>query len=197
MSKTFISMLAALLLFSSLATAVERPGVEFKVFQFPRNMIPRIDGKTDDWDIVPDDYIIGTEELTDEKTPGRPMNKKSLDVKVRVGWVNGLNRLYFCYEAFDDYWNMFYRRGDIFELLVDGDLSGGDAIYNPTFKGRDNYFKYQGILSQNYHIYTPPGEGRDWAMIWGCQPWIRELPWANYAYDYSFKDKGDKSKKGR
>jgi hypothetical protein len=168
--------------------ALGRPDVEFKIFQFPQNMIPRIDGDISDWDIVPADYIIGTDQLTDEKTPGRPMNRKNLDVKVRVGWVKGMNRLYFCYEAYDDYWNMNFRRGDIFELLVDGDLSGKDVIFNPALKGMDNYFRYQGVLGQNYHIYTPPGDGRDWAMIWGCQPWINDLPWSNYAYKYNFKE---------
>ena len=168
--------------------SIERPDVEFKIFQFPKNMIPRIDGNTEDWDIVPDDYIIGTDQLTDEKTPGRPLNRESLDVKVRVGWVKGLNRLYFCYEAYDDYWSMYYRRGDIFEILVDGDLSGKDIITNPALDKLDNYFRYQGVLGQNYHIYTPPGEGRDWAMIWGGQPWINDLPWSNHAYNYSFKE---------
>jgi hypothetical protein len=24
-------------------------------------------------------------------------------------------------------------------------------------------------------------------MVWGCQPWIKEMPWANAAYDYNFK----------
>ena len=45
--------------------ALERPDKEFKIFQFPSNMIPRIDGNKDDWDIVPEDYGIGTEELVD------------------------------------------------------------------------------------------------------------------------------------
>lgn len=188
MTRTGIFAFAALLFVSTQSLALERPGVEFKVFQFPRNMIPRIDGDISDWDIVPDDYIVGTDQLTDEKTPGRPMNRKSLDVKVRVGWVKGLNRLYFCYEAYDDFWNMYYRRGDIFEILLDGDLSGGDAMFNRTLDGKDNYFKYQGYYAQNYHIYTPPGEGREWTMIWGGQPWIKELPWANYAYNYNFKE---------
>lgn len=24
-------------------------------------------------------------------------------------------------------------------------------------------------------------------MVWGCQPWIKELPYANEAYSYNFK----------
>ena len=38
------------------AFALERPGVEFKIFQFPPDKIPRIDGKTDDWAMVPESY---------------------------------------------------------------------------------------------------------------------------------------------
>ncbi len=48
-----------MLVFSAAAAALERPGVEFKIFQFPADKIPRIDGKTDDWDIVPESYAIG------------------------------------------------------------------------------------------------------------------------------------------
>ena len=38
---------------------LERPDVTFKIFQFPPDKIPRIDGNTDDWAIVPDSYSIG------------------------------------------------------------------------------------------------------------------------------------------
>ena len=188
MARTLFLILVLVCFTFSQSDALERPDVEFKIFQFPRNMIPQIDGNIDDWDIVPDDHIIGTDELTDEKTPGRKMNRESLDVKVRVGWVKGLNRIYFCYEVHDDYFNMNYRRGDIFEVLIDGDLSGKDIITNPTLDREDNYFRYQGVLGQNYHIYVPPGEGRDWAMIWGGQPWINDLPWSNHAYKYDFNE---------
>ena len=42
---------------------LERPGVEFKVFQFPADKIPRIDGSADDWSLVPESYAIGTDQL--------------------------------------------------------------------------------------------------------------------------------------
>ena len=47
-------------------------------------------------------------------------------MKVKVGWVKGLNRLYFLYESTDSFYD-FADPGlhnDIFELVVDGDLSG-------------------------------------------------------------------------
>tara|TARA_Y100000588_G_scaffold80679_1_gene84831 strand:- start:31 stop:1098 length:1068 start_codon:yes stop_codon:yes gene_type:complete len=169
--------------------ALERPDKEFAIFQFPPNMIPRIDGQTDDWEIVPQTYIIGTEELA-ETVVGKGTNHdpQDLDVAVRVGWVKGLNRLYFLYEAHDDYWNMHYQRGDIFEIAVDADLSGGPNIENPQLQKWDSHFTFKGVHAQNYHIFTPPGEGRDWAFVWGCQPWIGQLPYANHAYAYDFAE---------
>jgi hypothetical protein len=171
--------------------ALERPDVEFKIFQFPPNMIPSIDGRTDDWNIVPESYAIGSDELRETelgKVEGPP-DPKNLKIKVKVGWVKEMNRLYFLYEADDNYWNMYYKRGDIFEIAVDGDLSGGEFINNSQIPdAMESHFRFKGVHAQNYHIFTPPGEGRDWAMVWGCQPWIRDLPYANHAYSYNFKE---------
>jgi len=175
------------------AQALERPGVEFKVFQFPTDRIPRIDGRADDWEMVPKEYGIGIEQLSDT-TGGRGTNvvRSDLDVRVRVGWVKGLRQLYFLYEASDDYWD-FARpdlHNDIFELVVDGDLSGGPFIkhMHPVLKDRhaEAHFRFHGVHAQNYHIFTP-AEGKDWAMVWGCQPWIKELPYANAAQSYDFR----------
>ena len=170
--------------------ALQRTDTEFKIFQFPANMIPRIDGQTGDWAMVPESYAYGTDELSDT-VMGNLTNydRDDLDVNVRVGWVKGLNRLYFLYEAYDDYWNMYYRRGDLFEVGIDADLSGGPFIYNPQLEGEwESHFAFKGVHAQNYHIFTPPGEGRDWVFVWGCQPWIGNLPYANHAYSYDFKE---------
>lgn len=35
----------------------------FKVFQFPANKIPTIDGNADDWKMVPESYVVGMNEL--------------------------------------------------------------------------------------------------------------------------------------
>ncbi len=176
---------------------LERPDVEYKIFQFPANQIPRIDGDSSDWAIVPESYAIGTKELRD--TVGGKDDRhdpKNLDVTVKVGWVKGLNQLYFLYEAYDDYWDFAAPdlHNDIFELVVDGDLSGGPLIrqFHPNSKLKDTlqaHGMFHGIHAQNYHIFTP-AVGKDWTMVWGCQPWIRELPWANAAYKYDFEHKG-------
>ena len=181
-----------------------REGKIFKVFQFPRDQMPRIDGNTDDWLMVPDDYIYDTGQLNDtEDGMGTAIDPADLDVEVIVGWVKGLNRLYFLYKAYDDYWDFgrFNPQGylnDIFEIVIDGDLSGGPFIYNPVYKKEDlrwdsrdpayleNHFNFSGTHAQNYHIFTPPVNNA-WTLIWGSQPWIAEFPYANYAYNYDFK----------
>src|ERR1039458_9302886 len=203
-------LLCVLLLVIFPASALERPEVTFKIFQFPANMIPRIDGNDDDWAMVPDSYAIGMDQLEDTEAPGghgTDRDPKDLDVKVKVGWVKGLNRLYFLYEATKGYWD-FSRsdlHNDIFEVVVDGDLSGGpllDAyhpdIFTPEAVGKarsvpdprvsrsDAHWAAHGVQAQNYHIFTPPGN-KDWAMVFGCAEYIKEFPWANAAYNYNFK----------
>ena len=178
---------------ASSSFALERPGVEFKIFQFPADQIPRIDGDASDWDIVPDSYSIKTDELRDSVVnEGAKADPKSLDVSVKVGWVKGINQLYVLYEAYDDYWDfaLATRHNDIFELVVDGDLSGGPFIRtmhpNKDLDEMEAFFLFHGVHAQNYHIMTP-NAGQDWAFVWGSQPWVRELPWANAAYDYDFE----------
>jgi hypothetical protein len=105
------------------AFALDRPDVTFKIFQFPPDQIPRIDGNAVDWSVVPEDYVIRTDQLVEDSGKHAKADPKNLDVQVRVGWVKGLNRLYFLYEAYDDYWD-FSRpdlHNDTFELVVDGD----------------------------------------------------------------------------
>jgi hypothetical protein len=183
---------ATLLWCGAVAMAADRPGTVFRIFQFPADQIPRVDGNGDDWKIVPDAYAIGMDQLVDDTHPDRKPDLKDLDVKVKVGWVKGLNRLYFLYEAYDNYWD-FGQPGlhnDIFEVVVDGDMSGGPLIerFQPTkeLSERDAHFSMHGVQAQNYHIMTP-AVGKDWALAWGCNSWVKKLPWSNAAYQYNFK----------
>lgn len=165
---------------------------EFKIFQFPQNAIPRIDGNSDDWEMVPDPYAVNTGELRDSVGKHETIQPDSLDVKVKVGWVKGMSRLYFLYEAFDQYWDFALPglKNDTFEIVVDGDLSGGPLIgrfrHNPELiSEREAFFQMQAEHAQNYHIFTP-ARNKSWAMFWGPQQWLKELPWANAAYSYDF-----------
>lgn len=176
------------------AQATSRPEKEFPIFQFPQREIPRIDGSFEDWDIVPESYSIGLDELMDtERGHGKSLDPNDFNLSVKVAWVQGLNRLYFYYEATDDDWD-FARRGlinDIFEVVVDGNLSGGPFIntVNPNrnrFKKSELHFMGHGAHAQNYHVFTP-SRHKDWAMVWGAASWIKEFPYANSAQSFEFK----------
>ena len=188
-SRNLFLAISFTLFFSKLSAQEDRG---YKVYQFPANMIPRIDGKTDDWESFPKEYIVGTDQLWDDSGRYPKVDPKNLDVKVRVAWVKGLNRLYFLYEAYDNYWDFTHPglHNDIFEIVVDGDLSGGPFIDeqhpNQDLYRWDTYFAYHGVHAQNYHIFTP-AVGKDWALAWGSQPWIKNLPYSNIAYSYNFK----------
>ena len=194
----FLILPVSLVLISGTVRSLERPDMEFKVFQFPRTMMPRIDGETGDWNNVGEEYTYGTALLDGSRGGhGAVIDTTDIDVRVRVGWVKGLNRLYVLYEAYDDYWDFGQFSGeadighgylnDIFELVVDADLSGGPIIDNPQINDRiENHFRYSGVHGQNYHIFTPPVNNQ-WCLVWGSQPWICRFPWSNHAYNYSFK----------
>jgi hypothetical protein len=187
------SLFCIVVFFGTVLNVLSQSDNLFKIYQFPPDHIPRIDGKTDDWQIVTESYCIGMNFLVDDEKIHPEPDSSNLNVKVRVGWVKGMNRLYFLYEAYDDYWDFSHTglHHDIFEVVVDGDMSGGPFIeqFHP---GRDSlykwdlYFSFHGVHAQNYHIFTP-AEGKDWCMLWGSQQWLKELPYANYAFSYDFR----------
>ena len=201
-----LTVVGALACFASVG-GLEKPGVTYKVFQFPADKIPRIDGNTDDWSMVPERYVVGTDQLQDDSRKHPRPDPKTLDVRVRVGWVKGLNRLYFLYEAYDDYWDFSLPglHNDTFEIVVDGDASGGPLIdkghkefWTPDRVGEaaaapdsrisddEAHWAIHGVHAQNYHIFTP-AVNKDWALAWGAPSWVKELPWANAATSFHGK----------
>ena len=94
-SRIGLAALAVLAFSARSASALDRPEITFKIFQFPPDKIPRVDGDPSDWDMVPDSYVIDGSQLTDIEEPHTHPDPKVCDVKVKVGWVKGLNRLYF------------------------------------------------------------------------------------------------------
>jgi len=165
----------------------------FPIFCFPAANIPQIDGDPKDWDIVPDSYSIGIEEMTEDEGRYKSPDKNTLDIRVKTGWSKSENKLYFLYEAYDNYWS-FTRDDlmvDILEVVVDGDRSGGpfiDKFYPFKDISREEAWElFHGRHAQNYHIFTPPKNG-DWCYYWGPQQWLKEKPYSEYAYKYDFKE---------
>lgn len=168
------------------------------IFCFPEEQMPVIDGKTDDWRCVPQRYAISTDQMHEDEGKHTLPNLSTLDISVKVGWSKKENRLYVLYEAYDNYWS-FSRNDllvDIFEIVVDGDRSGGPLIdkfypYKDTSK-EEAWEIFHGRHAQNYHIYTPSKAG-DWCMYWGPQQWLKNSPYSAHAYRYNFEE-GEKGK---
>lgn len=166
----------------------------YPIFQFPQNKIPRIDGDFSEWNLVPSTYAIGLDQMKESINGiGFNLDAKDLDITVKVGWVKDLNRLYFYLEVFDDFWEFEQLdiRQDIFELVVDADVSGGNFIKKWNANKRnipieELHFRGHGAHAQNYHVFIP-AVNKDWAMVWGNTPWIKNFPYANSAYKHNLE----------
>ena len=185
-----IPLLAAISLCACADARAHHPkGVTYKVFQFPPGKLPTIDGDTSDWAIVPKAYTIDGSHLADTVMgKGTNMDPKDLAVEVTVGWSPKTNRLYVLYKMYDDVHNFNRERGDIFEIVIDADHSGGR--YH-SFEDVDpaTEAKLKSTTCQNYHIFTPPAKGKPWAWVWGEQQWLTRAPWAEHAFKYDFGPK--------
>ncbi len=198
--------LTVALAFAAPAPALEKPDTTYPVYQFPRDQIPRIDGDTTDWSAVPESYVITRAEMHNTASGTPAAGDATLAVRVKVAWVEGLHRLYFLYEAEDDYWDFAEPglRNDTFEIMVDGDVSGGPFVsrnradmwteekvgaassrLDPRIPPADSHWALAGVHAQNYHIMTPAHQ-KDWAMAWGAPTWTKSFPWANSAQRYAF-----------
>ncbi len=181
-------IISSLLLWTAVANAQT-----YKVYRFAENKVPTIDGNTADWAQVPQSYAITIDAMKEDEGKHAAPNKATLDVTVKVGWCRETQRLYFLYEAWDNYWRFSENslNTDIFEVVVDGDCSGGPFIdrFHPTAPKDiwQAWFNFHGCHAQNYHIFTPP-HGNDWCMLWGPQVWLKQKPYADYAYRYNFQE---------
>lgn len=197
---------ALALMVPALAWAGDKPDRTYEVFQFPQDRIPRIDGDFSDWDMVPERYVVAQDQMIDHDG-GHTNPDPTLSIRVKVGWVKGLNRLYFLYEAEDDYWDFSLPglQNDTFEIVVDADLTGGPLIdvehrdiWTPALvgerasmvdervpKGLTHWYSH-GVQAQNYHIMTPHRD-KDWTMLWGSPTWAKNFPFANAAQSYDFE----------
>ena len=194
--KNFLLLLITLSFLSGTVKsfAFSRPDTIYPIFQFPQHEMPRIDGDFSDWSMVPESFAIGLDQMKETVNGiGFNLDPNDLDITVKVGWVKDLNRLYFYVEVYDDFWefeNLDIRQ-DIFELVLDADVSGGNFIkkWNKNqqiIPLEELHFRGHGSHAQNYHIFMP-AINKDWAMIWGNTPWIKDFPYANAAYKHNLQ----------
>ena len=197
--RQFILLIGAIIISSGVAvllgivSSLTINAQQLKIYQFTSDNLPTIDGNVDDWDCVPDDFILTESLLKEDEGKYSQPDPSTLKISVKVGWCADTQRLYFLYEAYDDYWRFTENslKTDIFEVVVDGDCSGGPFIdrFHPTASNDVwiAWFNYHGCHAQNYHIFTPAHE-EDWCMLWGPQVWLKFKPYSEHAYKYDFKE---------
>ena len=183
-------LVAALLVGQAGPTGAHFPSdLSYPVFQFPDGLEPSIDGELSDWTIVPERYWTGTAELMETvRGLGEQFDEQDLAVRTAVGWSDTQNRLYFAVAAYDDIHNVDRGTppdgiwgGDIWEIVVDADHSGG--IYN-GFSNQQLEDRWRSAQAQNYHVFLPP-EQPDWTMwLWGKGQWVCRLPYAQVGWQY-------------
>ena len=189
MKKASLCILIGFVFCSARLNAHYPPGVTYKVFQFPDDRIPVLDGDLSDWAYIPDEYIIDTSHLEETvRGHGRDIPRDDLDVKVVVAWNDSTNRLYFMLWEYDDYHNFdetdvsVSGADDLFEIVVDADHSGGN-YHSHEDVDAEHQRRLFGAQAQNYHTYTPPRQGKG-AWFWGAAKWLEYLPYSDCGCRY-------------
>ena len=147
--------------------ALERTGVEFKIFQFPADRIPRIDGDPDDWSIVPASYAIGLDQLRESPMAGGPTwtGRPRRESEGRLGEgsepallpLRGVRQLLGLrahrpaqrHLRTGRGWRSFRRTPD-----------RSDGTRTARLSRADTHFQLHGVHAQNYHIFTPAPRAR-------------------------------------
>ena len=181
---------AAVLCTSTASLAHVPPNFIGLVWQWPANQIPVLDGNTQEWDIIPDDYafipegaVARFEPSTGNFVASTDFNLASLDFRIVPAYVNGGSRLYFQYERFDDVWTA----DDTFEPVIDGDHSGGN-FWSEEGQSDEEAARSKGRQAQIYHVLVDDGfrlGGDRWNWFWmTTADWHEQPPWSQMAYDY-------------
>ena len=76
--------LAFFLFIALLVSAQEKETSSYKIFQVPADKIPSTDGKKTDWDIVPDSFAIGTDQLVNDNPHFPTPDYQNPDVSMPV-----------------------------------------------------------------------------------------------------------------
>ena len=156
----------------------------YKIYQFPDNGLPVLDGNLDEWNNIPRDYVIDTSHIFDSvRGNGFNIPPEDLQVEVIVGWNKTTNRIYFMVKQYDDFHN-FNRPNlaqiqgdDIFEVVIDADHSQTNC-FTYANEWKPGQEKLQSVYEQNYHTFIPPRNGiLTW--VWGIPRWLENKPYSD------------------
>ena len=171
-------------------------GMVYPAFQWPKGYEPTIDGNLQEWEIIPDTYILRTD-------PGRPMSgifgdffdllhemdAPALDTTdfhipwSAVGWSDYQNLLYVAVRAVDDmhYIERIPSWGDHFGVALDADHSGGQYQFFSGDLTPEEKRDLRHAQATSYYVFMPPSDERSVytsnAGTWMLNPPYTDARW--------------------
>ena len=202
MKATFLLCVATVLIaLSGIAWGHYPEGITFLAFQWPPGQEPVLDGDLSEWDIVPDAYIVNTEQYTPLAMKHRVftdvLNMEDTPLRhqfavVWTSWSPSENALYVAARVFDN--DLVTRAGsavewggDRFEVMVDADHSGGiygkkDWLEQPYNEGRIKR-EFWDTFGAQATIYCLEAGASIPFVAWTAATWASEPPWFEGVWD--------------
>ena len=176
-------------------------GMTFYAFQWPPGQEPVLDGVLSEWELVPDTYIVNTEQYTPLSISHRVftdiINMEDAPLRyqfavVWTSWSPSENALYVAARVFDDdpvkrSGSAVEWAGDQFEVMVDADHSGGifgkiDWLERPYNKSRIKREFWDTFSAQATTYRSEAGASVPF-VAWTAATWASEPPWFEGAYE--------------
>jgi len=193
--------LAAALTVAFVATALSAhvPARTFLAFQWPDNALPIIDGNLDEWGIVPEVYVVTTED-THESLYSEAINKADLDFRGIVAYNDATDKLIMATSVFDDEHERDNTdpgqcncADDNFELIIDGDHGANPYVAEyGTAEGATSEESERATNStlQWWSIAVPPVGDRD-VQSGNTGQWQDDEPYFEFAWSFTGEQFGE------
>ena len=149
------------------------------------------DMNLDDWHGILQEPALWATDFVSDPTVGKgaPYDPGDLDYQIWLGWNGSTNRLYFALERTDDTFvneyeggapGNFWRHDGSFELLLDGDHSGGDytGSADPDWTDEEKTLNNNRTAQQYFGIADAPD---DYHLGYqgAARSWVCALPYAD------------------
>jgi len=186
----------ALLLVVAFAGVVGAQQAVYPIYEIATQDLPDLfDNSLQDWE----DVLPGTSLTQDDFAPlavadGAGINTADLAYVVYMAWNSADQRIYFALQRVDDVYVNTYEGGapqnmwmhDGFELMLDGDHSGGDYNgFSVDVYGADQAKLLTGYQAQQYLGIPESPDGKILGNNTAASGWVSLPPWADGS-GYSF-----------
>ena len=190
-----------LLLATGSATAHLPAGRSFPAFPFEPGAAPVVDGDLSDWIAVDETFVIDTEQFLDlvpDDVSDTVVNEQDFSARVRIGWSESENKLYFAARVLDDIHQIDRPHGaatlmwqdDDMEVFVDADHSGGQFADFSDLSTAEQ-LRRNGTEANHFVIAGPPPDG-DFFLNWSAAAWyaLEDGPFTAAAYRFEAEVEG-------